>query len=259
MAAKKENSNNDGHLLTLLMDQMKTLQSELNELKHEQKQMIKTSDKMQCSIKRFREYKEKDIYCWHCRIYTAAVHHCSVEKKWIHLDRFNRLIKYSSTEEGANPKDPNDKSDCFTMSIPKFQIDNREEIMRVRKEKEAEMEKQHWIEAHAQELSQLMGIIFGESANLEITEELNKHLSQFKNLEEFHKSDKWINVNRYLSYHPMTVYPKGILSAEQWSSFNQLRKPGKVQNRYNVLAKEREEKEAERKRQAQATKELMLK
>jgi hypothetical protein len=259
MAAKNENSNNDGHLLTLLMDQMKTLQSELNELKHEQKLMIKTSDKMQSSIKRFREYKEKDIYCWHCHIYTAAVHHCSVAKEWIHLDRFNRLITYSSTEEGANPKDPNDISDCITMSIPRFAIDNRNMIMIDRKEKEAEMKNQQWIEARAQELSQLMEIIFGESGNLEITEELSKHLGQFKTLEEFHKSDARIHVNNYLSCHPMTVFPKGILSAEQWSSFNQLREPGKVQYTYNFWAKERKEKEAERKMQAQETTELMLK
>jgi hypothetical protein len=109
-----------------------------------------------------------------------------------------------------------------------------------------------------------MGIIFGESANLEIGEELNKHLNKFKNLEEFHNSNEWYNVKRYLdkystTCHPHTIYPKGILSTEQWNSFDKLRKSWKVQNRYNVLAKEREEKEAERKRQAQATKELMLK
>jgi hypothetical protein len=160
MIAKNEKSNNNGHLLTLLMDQMKTMQSQLNDLKNEQIQMNKTSDKMQCSIKSFREHKEKDIYCWHCQIYTPAVHHCSVKKQWIHLDRFNRLITYSSTEEGANPKDPNDIGDGITMGIPKFQIDNREAIVRDHNKKVAEMKSQQWLEASEQELSQLMEIIF---------------------------------------------------------------------------------------------------
>ena len=54
-----------------------------------------------------------------------------MEKKWIHLDRFNRIIQYSSTEKGANPKHPNDLSDGVTMSIPKFAIDDRKDIIKV--------------------------------------------------------------------------------------------------------------------------------
>jgi hypothetical protein len=104
-----------------------------------------------------------------------------------------------------------------------------------------------------------MEIIFGESKNLELTGELNKHLSQFINLEEFHKSAEWINVNDYLSCHPNTVHPKGILSAEQWSRFNEFRNNEKVQYAYNLWTKKRKEKEAERKMQEHATKELMLK
>jgi hypothetical protein len=149
MAAKKENSNNEGHLLTLLMDQMKNMQSELNDLKNEQKQMIKTSDKMQSSIKRFREYKEKDVYCWHCRIYTAAVHYCSMEEKWIHLDRFNRIIIYSATEEGANPKHGTDIADGYTLRLPRFAIDNRDEIIRVREEEKRKKEMREQMEAMA--------------------------------------------------------------------------------------------------------------
>ena len=122
MIAKNEKSNNAEHLLTALMNQMKSMQSELSELKNEQKQINKTSDKMQNSINRFREYKEKDLFCWHCQIYTPAVHYCSVKKQYIHLDRFNRLITYSSTEEGANPKDPSVIADGLTMSIPKFRL-----------------------------------------------------------------------------------------------------------------------------------------
>ena len=111
------------------MNQIKSMQSELSELKNEQKQLNKTSDKMQKSIDKFREYKEKDLFCWHCQIYTPAVHYCTVKKQYIHLDRFNRLIIYSSTEKGANPKDPSDIGDGFRMSIPKFQIDNRDAII----------------------------------------------------------------------------------------------------------------------------------
>ena len=111
------------------------------------------------------------------------------------------------------------------------------------------MKEQQQTEANTQELSQLMGIIFGEFANLEITEELNK------NLEEFKKSDKWSNVNTCLGYHPMT--PKGILSTEQWNNFHRLRKLEKVQDRYNVLAKEKE-KEEEKKRQEQRQQEEMF-
>jgi hypothetical protein len=92
-----------------MMNQMKNMQCEINDLKIEQKQIRKTSEKMQNSIQRFREYKEKDLFCWHCRIYAPAVHYCTVKKQYIHLDRFNRLIIYSSTEEGANPKDPSDR------------------------------------------------------------------------------------------------------------------------------------------------------
>jgi hypothetical protein len=115
MIAKNEKMNNAEHLLTLLMNQIKSMQSELSELKNEQKQINKTSDKMQNSIKRFREYKEKDLFCWHCQIYAPAVHYCTVKNQYIHLDRFNRLIIYSSTEEGATPKDPNDIGDGVTM------------------------------------------------------------------------------------------------------------------------------------------------
>ena len=95
---------------------------------------------MQNAIKRFREHKEKDVFCFHCRIYTATVHYCTMEKKWIHLDCFNRIIIYSSTEKGANPKNPNDISDGVTISMQKFAIDRRETIMIEEKEKEKEKE-----------------------------------------------------------------------------------------------------------------------
>ena len=97
-------------MLELLMDKMKNLDSELNSLKDEHRNMIKTTDQLQCSVKRIREVKEKNVYCWHCRLYTGAVHFCLNESKWIHLDRFNRIITYAATENGATPTHFNDRS-----------------------------------------------------------------------------------------------------------------------------------------------------
>jgi hypothetical protein len=149
MIAKNENNNNTEHLLTLMMNQMKNMHCEINDLKIEQKQIRKTSEKMQNSIHKFREYKEKDLFCWHCQIYAPAVHYCTVKNQYIHLDRFNRLIIYSSTEEGANPKDPSDIGDGYRMSIPKFQIDNRNEIIEIRNEvlRKEEVKRQEEMEA----------------------------------------------------------------------------------------------------------------
>ena len=54
----QEKSNNEGHLLTLLMSQMKNMQEEIIDLKREHKQTVQTLDKMQNTLKRIREHKE---------------------------------------------------------------------------------------------------------------------------------------------------------------------------------------------------------
>ena len=196
---------------------------------------------MRNALKRICEHKEKEVYCFHCHIYTEAVHYCTMEKQWIHQDRYNRQIIYSSTEVGATPKNPNDVSDIlFTMDIPKFAVDNRTSIRDVRKET------QH----SAKVLSYHMEIIFGEHANLEINKEVNQQLN-FKTHEEFKNSKAWFTVNSNLSYNP-------ILSYDQWNVFNELRKNGKVLDRYNVLAKEKQ-KEAEKKRQEERQQEEICK
>ena len=176
----------------------------------------------------------KQPFCFRCCLYTVVIHYCTVNKRWIHLDRFNRIIKYSSTEEGVNPKHQNDLSDGVTFDIPKFAIDNRIEISEVRKE-------QQEIEADAQQLSELIGIIFGAFANLEITEELTIILNKIS-FKEVHNSKEWYNVKKFLDVHPDTIYPKEKISQQQWTCFNDLRtnrkkyfedmeKYGKVQNK----------------------------
>jgi flagellar biosynthesis GTPase FlhF len=86
---------------------------------------------------------------------------CESKGKWTHLDRFNRIITFAATENGATPKHPNDRCNAsfYVMGMPKFAIDNREEIYinrraenfsidnrdgkkRVQKEEEAERKRQ---------------------------------------------------------------------------------------------------------------------
>ena len=264
--AKSENHNNTEHLLTLMKNQMENMQGEISDLKIEQQQLRKTSEKMQTSIQRFREVKERDLFCWHCRTYAPALHYCTEQNQYVHLDRYNRMITYSSTEAGANPKKPEDIGVGKIISLPKFQIDIRNEIIEIRNEVLKKEEEKRQAEMEAMELSQLMNIVFGNTENLVLTEELNRHLNQFMNLKEFHQSNKWISVNDYLSSHLKTVaryhhnvHPKGILSAEQWSRFNVLRNNKNVWYAYNVPIYKRKEEEAESKMQEEATKELMLK
>jgi hypothetical protein len=75
--------------------------------------------------------------------FTGAVHYCESKGKWIHLDRFNRIITFAATENGATPTHPNDHcNDDYVISMPKFAIDNRDGILRVQKEEEAERKRQ---------------------------------------------------------------------------------------------------------------------
>lgn len=104
---------------------------------------------MQCSINRIREVKEKNVHCWHCYLYTGAVHYCLSESKWIHLDRFNRIIRYAATEKGATPTHPNDIGDGYVIGMEKFAIDNREEIYINRKAENAEKKRREQKEARA--------------------------------------------------------------------------------------------------------------
>jgi len=134
MIAKCENSNNTKHLLTLMKNQMENMKCEISDLKIEQQQLRKTSEKMQTSIQRFREVKERDLFCWHCRTYAPALHYCTEQNQYVHLDRYNRMITYSSTEAGANPKKPEDIGVGKIINLPKFQIDNRIEIIGIRNE-----------------------------------------------------------------------------------------------------------------------------
>ena len=215
--------------------------------------MIKTTDQLQCSVKRIREVKEKNIYSWHCRLYTGAVHFCLSESKWIHLDRFNRIIRYAATEKGATPTHPNDLCGAYVISMQKISIDDREKIMSKRKEEEAERKQQ---EPRTQEFSQLMGIIFGESANLKICNELNEHLSKIHHWspDKFHNSNAWSDVKKFLG-HPHADYPKGTLTSEQRHHFDCYRKHATTRNEYNDLVEkrkqfqEREDEQLERKRQ----------
>jgi hypothetical protein len=62
IAARKESTNNQEHLLKLLTDKMQHMNSELNYLKDEHKQMVKTTNQIQCSMKRIREVKEKNVF-----------------------------------------------------------------------------------------------------------------------------------------------------------------------------------------------------
>jgi hypothetical protein len=71
----------------------------------------------------------KNVYCWHCKLYTGAVNFCLSASKWIHLDRFNRITTYAATENGATPTHPND-------------LDNQDEIIRVKNKEKAERKKQ---------------------------------------------------------------------------------------------------------------------
>jgi hypothetical protein len=138
IAPRKESHNNEGHLLKLLRDKMQHMDSELNYLKDEHKQMSKTTNQIQCSIKRIREVREKNVFCWNCELYTDAVHYCESKGKWIDLDRFNRIITFAATENGATPTHHNDHcNDDYVISMP-----NRNEIIRVQKEEEAEKKRQ---------------------------------------------------------------------------------------------------------------------
>jgi hypothetical protein len=247
--------NNEKHLITLMLSQMKNMKEQIINLKSEQIQAMKRQEQMQNALGKIREHKEKLVYCFHCNMYTGEVHFCTREKQWIHLDRFNRITIYSDTEEGATPRQENyllgSEFEHDVIRMKKFAIDERETIMIEKKEKKAEMEKQQRIKKDAQQLSQLMNIIFGESSNLEITEELNT------NLDEFRKSNKWNIVNTCLGYHPDT--PRGILSSEQWSSFHFLRNNDKkVLDKHNKMAREKQ-KETERKRQEEEQQEEICK
>ena len=139
------------------------------------------------ALKRICEHKEKQVYCFHCSMYTGEVHFCTREKQWIHMDRYNRLIIYSSTELGATPKNNNDVSDVlYTIELGKFEIDNRTGIRDDRRETQEK----------AGTLWQLMNIFLYK--NVELTKDLNK------NLDESRFSKNWSNVKKCLGYHPET-------------------------------------------------------
>ena len=135
--------------------------------------------------------------------------------------------------------------------MQKFEIDRRETILNKEKEEEAGRKQQ---EQQTQGLSRLMGIIFGESANLKICNELNERL------DTVHDSNTWPDLIKFLDYHstrchPPADYPKEKLSTEQRSKFDWLRNDAKTRNKYNVLVEERkqfqerEDEQLERKRQ----------
>ena len=111
---------------------------------------------------------------------------------------------------------------------------------------EAEEEERKRQEQKTQGLSQLMGIIFGESANLKICNELNEHLDKFQHLDNFHNSNAWSDVKKFLgnhstTCHPHADYPKGTLTSEQRSNFNCYRKHAKTCNEYNDIVEKRKQ------------------
>ena len=83
VAARQESNNNQQHLMKLLMEKMQDMDAEINSLKDENKNMIKDTEQLRCAVKRIREVKEKRVYCFHCMLYTHAIHFCLQHKKWI--------------------------------------------------------------------------------------------------------------------------------------------------------------------------------
>ena len=135
------------------------------------------------------------------------------------------------------PTHPNDLDGAYVMGMERFSIDNRNEIYIKRKAEEEERKQQ---EQSTQQLTKLMGIIFGESANLKICNELNERL------DTVHDSNTWSDLKKFLDYHstrchPPADYPKEKLSTEQRSKFDWLRNDAKTRNKYNVLVEERKQ------------------
>jgi hypothetical protein len=114
--------------------------------------------------------------------------------------------------------------------MKKFAIDNREEIIIHRKAEEAKREKHEKEAQETQELSFMMGKIFGET--LKICNELNKHLDKDQDC-----SNTWSDVKKLLKYHPDADYPK----EEQQSRFCCLRYNGIIRNKYNDLVERRKQ------------------
>jgi hypothetical protein len=163
VSARQESNNNQQHLMKLLKEKMQDMDAEINSVKEENKNMIKDTKQLRCTVKRIREVKEKPVFCWHCMLYTSAIHFCINKRKWINVDRINRIIIYADNENGATPKHANDKNEHFQVVLmQKFSIDNREEIIIDKKAEEAKREKHEREAQDTQELSWMMGKIFGE-------------------------------------------------------------------------------------------------
>ena len=111
---KVQHSGNEKHLITLMLSQMKNMKEQIINLKSEQIQTMKRQEQMQNALGKIKEHKEKLVYCFHCNMYSGEVHFCKREEQWIHLDRYNRLVIYSSTESGATPKNNNDVCDVLS-------------------------------------------------------------------------------------------------------------------------------------------------
>ena len=149
-------------------------------------------------------------------LYTQAIHFCLQHKKWINVDRNNRIIIYADNENGAIPKHANDHCGASVVSMNKFAIDNRKEIIIDKKAEEAirKIREKHEREAQeTQELSWMMGKIFGEFQTYNIGNELNKHLDK-----DHDCSFTWSVVKQFLGYHTnndglmINDYPKEKLS-----------------------------------------------
>ena len=68
----QEKKNNEGHLMTLLMSQMKNMKEEIIDLKSEHIKQVQSLEKMQNALKRIREHKEKDVFCFHCCLFYSG-------------------------------------------------------------------------------------------------------------------------------------------------------------------------------------------
>jgi hypothetical protein len=202
------------------------------------------------------------VYCFHCMLYTNAIHFCLEHKKWINVDRFNRIIIYADTENGAISKHANDHCGASVVSMKKFAIDNREEIIIDRKAEEAKREKHEREAQETQELSWMMGKIFGEFQTYNIGNELNKHLDKDHD-RAFTWSDK--ELQDILGYHTnndglmINDYPKEKLSKEQQMRFGDLRRNETIRSKYNALIEEKkkqQDKQLEQERRQRQDREL---
>ena len=115
-----------GHKITQLSEKVTMIEKERFVL-HDELSKVKTD------LKKFRENKEKLIFCFFCSCYAPQIYWCKHQNLWVNSDRYNRITITVKTEEAAYPR-INCTTDHSIRPMEKFAIDERTAALEEHKE-----------------------------------------------------------------------------------------------------------------------------